>query len=236
MPLRLLVYEVRIWERFRKEQPDGPLPAIGPVVLSHDPAGWTAPRSFDEMLDPSVLAIPKLADLVPRFSLLIDDLADQSNADIKARTMSAFVKLVLWALRDGRHADQFQDNNGEWIAPFDEARRTPRGIDALGQLMRYFALVTEPVPFDAFCAKIVKQLSVTKESDMGMSWLEHKEEQARTEGRVEGRAEALRKQLVLKFGPIDSEHEARVASASPEALDRYLERILTATSLDAVFA
>ena len=98
------------------------------------------------MLDPSVLAIPELAGLVPRFSLLIDDLADQSNTELKARTMSAFVKLVLWALRDARHADQFQNNSGEWIAPFAEARRAPRGIDALAHLIRYFALVTEPDP------------------------------------------------------------------------------------------
>ena len=45
----------------------------------------------------------------------------------------------------------------------------------------------------------------------------------------------LRKQLAIRFGPLEPAAEARIAAASPETLDRYVERILTAPSLDAVF-
>jgi hypothetical protein len=58
----------------------------------------------------------------------------------------------------------------------------------------------------------------------------------REEGRVEGHAAVLRKQLIQKFGAIDAEQTSRIEGASPEALDRYLERVLTATTLAAVFA
>jgi hypothetical protein len=46
----------------------------------------------------------------------------------------------------------------------------------------------------------------------------------------------LRSQLVYKLGPLDAASEARLEAATPEALDRYLRRVLTADSLAAVFA
>ena len=63
-------------------------------------------------------------------------------------------------------------------------------------------------------------------------------EEGRQEGRAEGRQEGLRRQLLFKFKlPIlDAAYEAQLQAATLEALDRYLERVLTADSLAAVFA
>jgi len=55
-------------------------------------------------------------------------------------------------------------------------------------------------------------------------------------GSSEERVGVLRKLLVLKFGPIDTESAAHLQAATRESLDRYLERVLTATTLAAVFA
>jgi len=230
MPLRVLVYEVRIWERFRKEHPGGPLPPILPVVVSHAPDGWTVARSFEELFDPNVFTIPGVAALVPRFSLLIEDLHDRSDDDLKAWALAAFPMLALWALRDGRYADRFRESSGDWVAALVEAWRAPRGIQALTQLMRYFALVTDPLPFEVFRARIRELLPGTEEITMTFA------EQMRREGRAQERAEVLRKQLALKFGAIDPEHEARIMGSTPEALDRYLERVLSAPTLASVFA
>jgi len=49
------------------------------------------------------------------------------------------------------------------------------------------------------------------------------------------RARLLRDQLVLRFGALAPELEARVANAPADALARYLERILTATTAAGVF-
>ena len=56
-------------------------------------------------------------------------------------------------------------------------------------------------------------------------------------GREEGRIATLRRLLVLKFNlpALDDGDEARLRAATAEALDRYLERVLTADSLAAVF-
>lgn len=74
---------------------------------------------------------------------------------------------------------------------------------------------------------------------MHRSWEDARAEgraEGRVEGRVEGRLETLRRLLALKFGGVSREHERLLEEASPEDLDRYLERILFADSVDAIFA
>jgi flagellar biosynthesis/type III secretory pathway protein FliH len=71
-------------------------------------------------------------------------------------------------------------------------------------------------------------------------------EEGRQQGREEGRQQSwregwianLRHLLVFKFKlqALDPSYEARLQVATPEALDRYLVRVLTADSLAAVFA
>ena len=63
-------------------------------------------------------------------------------------------------------------------------------------------------------------------------------EQLIEEGRAEGPIINLRRLLVFKFKlpALDPAYEALLQAATPEVLDRYLERVLTADSLAAVFA
>jgi hypothetical protein len=60
------------------------------------------------------------------------------------------------------------------------------------------------------------------------------EARGRAEGRAEERSAVLTKLLVLKFGPLEPAQQARIAAATPEQLDRWLEQVLTAGSIDAV--
>src|SRR5690606_21587079 len=130
-----------------------PLPVIVPALVSHAPGGWTAPQTFHQMFEPNPASIPGLAELVPSFSLLVEDLAHLSNDDIKARALDAFPRLALWALRDARDAARLLDNLGHWGAAFAEAAQTPHGVAALAQLMRYIALVSDDLHLEAFRVK-----------------------------------------------------------------------------------
>lgn len=56
------------------------------------------------------------------------------------------------------------------------------------------------------------------------------------EGLVAGRVQVLTKLLTLKFGAVSAEHMERIEGATPAQLDRYVERVLTAETLDAVLA
>jgi hypothetical protein len=243
MALRMLIYMTRIWERFRKEHPvpDGgrvPLPPIIPVLVSHAPGGWTAPRSFEELFEPHPAKIPGLAAFVPRFSMLVEDLEHLSNDDIKALTLAAFPKLVLWALRDARSGPELLRNFAQWGAAMREAWRAPYGVEALGQLLRYIELVCDELQLDEFRAKLRELAPEVEQAAMTIAEQMRREGAAegRAEGRVEGRVQVLSKQLTLKFGAIGAEHEALINAATDEDLDRYVERVLTAETLAAVFA
>jgi hypothetical protein len=57
----------------------------------------------------------------------------------------------------------------------------------------------------------------------------------RADGRALGRTAALRRLLAVKFGELPPKIDARVASASPSDVDRFLERVLFADSLASIF-
>lgn len=61
-------------------------------------------------------------------------------------------------------------------------------------------------------------------------------EQGKIEGKLEGEAAILERQLVKRFGPLGDETSARLKSATAEQLERWAERILDAPNLDEVFA
>ncbi|RYZ67342.1 MAG: Rpn family recombination-promoting nuclease/putative transposase, partial [Proteobacteria bacterium] len=54
MPLRLLRYMVRVWERWLRDHPlAATLPIVLPVVLHHGQGRWQAAPEFASMFDPS---------------------------------------------------------------------------------------------------------------------------------------------------------------------------------------
>jgi predicted transposase YdaD len=61
-------------------------------------------------------------------------------------------------------------------------------------------------------------------------------QEGRQEGRREGEAEMLLRLLRIRFGALPADTEAHVQAADPETLLRWSERVLTAATLDEVFA
>lgn len=60
--------------------------------------------------------------------------------------------------------------------------------------------------------------------------------EGRTEGRADGKRQTLLRLLVIKFGELPAEPQARIATAAEADLDLWLERFVTATTLDSIFA
>lgn len=60
-------------------------------------------------------------------------------------------------------------------------------------------------------------------------------EQGRAEGRVDTLRATLRELLVLKFGPLGPEDDARIAAAGADLLERYLARVVLAATRDEVW-
>ena len=61
-------------------------------------------------------------------------------------------------------------------------------------------------------------------------------EQGLQQGRLEGEARMLLRQLERRFGPVSEDVTGRVRSAPEAQLEQWFDRVLTATSLDDVFA
>jgi hypothetical protein len=189
------------------------------------------------MLDPRVLAIPGLAALVPRCSMIVEDLARRSDGDLRARSLAPFQKLALWLLRDARDPARLLDGFDAWSPTILEAGQARSGLEAITVLVHYLFQVLEPSYFDAVRAKL-RRLS-TRSKEVAVTIAEYLEEQGRKkgleEGRREGQVATLRSQLLYKFQALDAAAEARLQAATPDALERYLRRVLTADSLAAVF-
>ena len=233
MPLRMLSYQAQIWARFRKDQAEASLPPVLGVLISHCTGGWTSARSFQQLLHGDVMAIPGMADLVPRFSMIVEDLAVRSDDDLRARSLGPFHKVALWLLRDSRDPVRLLDGFDAWTPTIIEAGQTRSGADAMKVMIQYLFEVLDPVYFDLIRAKLRKL--GTRSREIAMTIAEYLEEQGRTKGRAEGLVAALRRLLVYKFQALDAAAEARLQAATPEAVDRYLQRVLTADSLAAVF-
>jgi predicted transposase YdaD len=228
MPLRLLEYMVRIWVDQRKRDP-GPLSPIIPLLICHQPGGWTAPRRLDELF----ACDADLAAFIPSFELPIQDLEFLGDDEIKAWSMGACQKLALWMLRDSRTAQRFRDSLPAWREQFEEAADSASGLALLAVLFRYIAKVNDELELAEIHAKI-HELSPSAGRAM-TSMYDKLIQQGLTQGRVEGRIELLMRQLAVKFGELAEHYRERLGQATLAELDTWAERVLGANTLDDVF-
>ena len=244
MPLRGLSYQVQAWERFRRDHQHARwLPPILAAVVSHVPGGWTTSRSLDDLLDPAVMAVHGMAALVPRFSLIIEDLTQLSDDALHARSLAAFPTLALWALRDARDPVRLLRSFEPWSSTMLELLESPDGIASFTTLVTYLFGVVDPMYHDELRGKLDQLGARARGVIMTIAeFLEEKgrkegQEKGRKEGQEKGRLDTLRRLLLVKFKlpTLDAAHEARLHAATSETIDRYVERVLIADSLAAVF-
>jgi hypothetical protein len=196
------------------------------------------------------VALPELAALVPRFSMIVDDLARLSDGDLAARPLPAFPRLALWLLRDARDFATFLDSFDAWIPAMLELEWTRSGRDRLTTLVTYMFRVISPLHLEPLRAKLrtllgsrTEKLAMTIAEQLRKEGIQEAIKTGREEGlkkglkkgHEEGRLATLRSMLLFKFHTLGAKHEARLKAATPEAIDRYLQRLLTADSLAAVF-
>jgi hypothetical protein len=244
MPLRVLGYLLRTWERYWRREPGAPLPPIVPIVISHDPRGWSAAREFSELLNPKVREHPSVRSVTPSFRYIIDDLSRLSDDELRARALGTFPTLVLWALRDARTPGQILATLDQWADALTDAANAAGGRDALQQLFVYISNVAENLAFDQFKAEVSKLGPAAQEAVMTIAeqlraqGLKQGREEGRHEGRKEGRDEARRESLeellALKFGPLPEDVATRIQAADSATVDRWFERVLTGGSLASI--
>ena len=232
MPLRLIGYIVRILVRYVEEKSSRdvlPLPVVIPVVLHHGEAGWTAASRLEELFDPQLVEDAGLGELIPRLRFVLDDLRHVTDEELERRALGLLPTLTLWLFRDARSPTRLARSLGRWITAMAKLRAAPNGREAFWTIFRYIAVVA-----DESVATILSQAMEAahpNDKDAQMTTLAEK---WTAEGKAEGKADTLRKLLTLRFGELSEATQLRIASASEVQLDRWVERVLTADTPDAV--
>jgi predicted transposase YdaD len=236
MALRLLRYMVRIWTLCAEAHPRRPLPLIVPLVLSHAAGGWTAAASFRDLLDPSVAELAP--DAIPDFRYAVLDVANASNAQLRARPLPSEATLTLWLLRDIRNSAAFLQNLASWSDLLAHLERHPAGEEKLQRLWYYVAEAGSDLRASEIRAILDETTSLS--GDLIMNMLERARaegaQKGRLEGHSQGKAAALR--LILQArGLSPSEAQLRRIDACDDAqqLDDWTLRASVASALADVF-
>ncbi len=229
---QLLRYMVRIWEQ-ELARPEAPrcLPPVIPLILHHGEQGWTAPKAFHGLFDAELMKITEVAGLTPSFEVVLDDLREQTDEQIQARSMRAFAQMGLLLLRDARRLKpaELLSSLGRWGAMMGEVARAPDGRRALLIILGYIARAASDID-PAELTKTIKQAIPEAEdalATMAERWLE--------QGFEKGQAATLIRLLTRKFGDVDQAWLTRVNAANTETLARYTDRLLSAQAVEDVF-
>ncbi|WP_437828765.1 Rpn family recombination-promoting nuclease/putative transposase [Sorangium sp. So ce1153] len=240
MAFRLLTYMVRIWQGYLERHPRATrLPAILPVVLHHSETGWSAAVSFQDVLDvpPETLAL--MAEHVPQFRFVLDDISLETDEALRARAMTALGRLVLWCFRHARDPEDLVERLSAWRDVVQEVRRAPDGGAALVRVWRYILGIADPRQPEKLLQRLLVAAGPDAEEEI-VTIADYLREEGRREGRLageregrlEGQRSTLLKQLRLRFGELPEPIEARIRAADAAQIEGWTERVLTAPTLD----
>jgi predicted transposase/invertase (TIGR01784 family) len=232
MPYRLLVYVVRIWERYVRENPKSKrLPAIVPMVVHHSREGWTSPTSFQALIDLPEDVLRVLGPHMPDFTFLLDDLRATSDASLRRRAMSMLGRLALFCLRHSSEPGQIVQRLARWVELVRGIRAAPGGKEALELIWRYVLVISEPAEPE----ELVDQLLLVV-GEEGKEEIVTAGEKLMERGRNAERREMLLELLRKRFGTVTAQVEARIRAADPAQLKRWLLRVVEVPTLADVLA
>jgi hypothetical protein len=213
-------------------------------VLHHSERGWHASTRFVDLIRLDHVSKQILALYLVDFHFLLDDLTQQSDAQIHARALTELAEIVALAFKHLPYAADPLAVLGQLAPLMVRVMTAPNGLAALGALLNY-AISVSDVELGALRTLVAANVGKTvEEAVMTTAERLHQQglSQGRTEGlsqglsqgRTEGHASALLKLLTLKFGALSQGVTDRVRSAGVAELDLWTERVLSAQSLDEV--
>jgi hypothetical protein len=240
MSFRLLRYEVRIWERWLRDNPNArALPVILPVVLHHSVEGWTGSTAFEDLLDADAATLADVAPHVPNFRFVLEDISHETDEALRARAITALARLSLWCLRHAREPWELVDRLGAWVDLVREVRRAPHGIAALVLIMRYIFATNEPNKPEELVQRLLGAVGEEVKEELMTAadqLMERGREQGIKQGLEQGRREMVLDLLRERFGVLPDATVAQVTAAGLAELQAWSKRVLTAPRLDDVFA
>ncbi len=228
MPYRLLVYMMRIWERWFREHKDARrLPAILPVVMYHGRSEWSAPTRFHQILEIPDPARPLIEPHTPGFEMVLHDLPRMDDATLAQGGIEGLARLLLARARERALLKRL----GPWLGLIADAlTERPDATRFVLMQMRYILETNEEVDEQALIDLVTARVGA-EAGAATMTAADRLRREGRAEGRTEERRRVLLKLITLRFGPVSDGITARVFDASDAEVEVWIEAILTAGSL-----
>ncbi|MEV0709781.1 Rpn family recombination-promoting nuclease/putative transposase [Nocardia aurea] len=244
MALRIMEYLVNVWNQHRHQHPDqDTLPAVLPLVVHSNGTGrrWNAPTELSELIDLDPAARAALAPYLPRLRFLLDDVAALDLPALLARDLTPATRVML-ALH--KIAPRNTDPRSDILKLIDDLRVLASGPDGIAELqvvMTYILLVGDfaEADFDLLIDRLgpraKEALMTTAERLRAEGRIEGRDE-GRDEGLVEGAARVLTRLLTVKFGALPPATIHTIRTSQLTQIETWTTRVLTAATLDEIFA
>lgn len=234
MPFRMLQYMVRIWDYYLRERPRATrLPAVIPLVVHHDRRRWSGPTELRDLLLLDSGTVEAAGDFLPAFRFLLDDLACVDEQALRVRPLTPPVRVTLLLLKIAAGNPRLVEDLQPWVEELQAVVGRRGGQEEFQALLRYIQVVGE-APVDQL-HKLVTQLGPEAE-EAYVTTAEMLRAEGEARGEARGRAAILVELLTFKFGPLPPATTQAIHAASVEQLRTWVTRVLTAESLDQVFA
>ena len=228
MAVRMMTYVGLLYQdliRRKDVLPNRKLPPVLPIVLYNGDVKWTAATDIAAL-------IPKAPGLVakylPKLEYLLIDESQYSETDL------ADLKNLVAAVIRFEHSEnqtaliRLIDLLNDWLDGNPELKRT-FAIWIRAVLLRQSknTLVLPKV-------RDLKELKMTL-ADRFDLWAQEYEKKGIEKGIEKGEALLLQRLLARRFGPLPSDLVATISTASASQIETWGDRVLDATSLEAVF-
>ena len=257
MALRVMVYLGLLYQDLIKHGdilPDGRLPPVLPIVLYNGDAAWTAAQDIHDLIPP----VPGLVEhFKPQLKYFLIDERTHSDSELASQKnlVAAIFRFehsaALETLPDlvGLLKDWLADQPelGKMIARWLRAtlrRKTGSTmvlpeIDDLQELRVMLADRLERWGQEKVALGLQEGLQKGLQEGL-QKGLQKGRREGRQEGRREGRQEEgallLQRLLTRRFGSLPPTIQARIAAASIEEIDAWVDAFIDAPSLEAIFA
>jgi predicted transposase YdaD len=244
MPLRLLRYVLRVWDRWLSSHKKAQkLPAVLSLVLHSGSRPWSAPSELLQLIDLDGELLQAAAPYLPGLRFLLDDLAGATSGELqRRRELTALARLTQGALRhlDGGEPLGFLRS---FAALLREVAAGAGGVGDLAAVAYYIRVRVEMTHREEVVAFMQEHLG-----ERGREAFVSIADGDRAEGEARGRAEGEAKGRVQKAAEsVLAVLEARgIEIASPVreriigcgdigTLDHWLRRAVAAAKAEDIF-